>query len=181
LTFLPKGPDAWNALYLPSTPESLLTARNTVITGVLDGFLRGDYRPMYEAYARRVPLEVLEERGRGVLAEMKDQLGSVRGYEILGSGPLVEGVATFVRIDGDRGVQYRQYIWKPEGGLLGYRLLPWLQLPAFFPVAPDRFQAWGSRLSIPIPVGFERGPDRRQTLVLGEGAAAPRLPRAADR
>jgi hypothetical protein len=111
-----------------------------------------------------VALDVLAERAKAGREELEAEIGALNGHVILGSAPLPEGMATFVRLDGDEGSRHRQYLWTTEGALLGYRPLRKLALPAFYPLGGDRFQAWGRRLDVSATVVFEGG-----ALVIGEG------------
>jgi CubicO group peptidase (beta-lactamase class C family) len=147
---------------------------NSVIDGVLAGYVQGDYQPMFESYQGRVPLERLQTRGEEGKRRRERMYGPLQGYDVLGTGFRGERVYTAARLNHEQRSLFRLYVWESDGTLLGYS--PRMDLPVtrFFPVGDGRFRSWESESRTSALISFSFEEDGTVTLVMGDGAAGLR-------
>lgn len=127
------------------------------IDDLVGAYLADDWTPLWEAYGRDMPLELLASRGRGLLRELSERDGSVRGHEVLGTAFRDGRDVTLVRIDFEHGQVYRAYVWDPDRQetLLGVSVRGLDHVLHVIPEEGGAFASWDARTGESRPVRFE--------------------------
>jgi len=172
LVIAPATPEAFSRLYSVAGADlAVAVERDRIIAGVLEGFMKGDHRPAFEAYEGRVPMDDLTARSEARRRQEEAEFGPLTGYDVLGTAILEDGASTLVRMRYGKP-QYRQYLWQKDATLQGFRPMGNPPRILFHPVGEGRFEAWGGRPPVVATVIFAE-----DDLVVGEGSEAPRFRR----
>ncbi len=143
------------------------------IDNIVGDYVEGDYKPLWEAYDRRTPLDRLQERWDRRMRELEREHGAYRSYEILGTALRTEREITLVRFHFDSGVADRAYVWdkNAEEDLLGVSIRGLGATLTFYPEGDDQFRSWDRRTGESRPLRFGLDSDGKAGLGFGEGAS----------
>lgn len=113
---------------------------------VFEGIARGDFDPITrEMKDRGAPDEIKKAVG-GLWARFIDRHGQFKSLDVLGTIPETEAMMTYVRLNFERGSEYRRCRW--EKGALAYILQVALPLiPTYF-VAKSETEFYGYHLGL---------------------------------
>ena len=152
----------------PVDPERArrLSAR---IDEIVMAYLGGNWAPLWEAYGRPEPLASLVARAGARLSGLIEEHGDLRGHEILGTAFRDGRDVTLVRIDFERGSEYRAYVWDPieDERLLGTSIRGLDHVLHVLPEEGGTFATWDARTGESRPVRFEREPGGGVHMLIG--------------
>jgi CubicO group peptidase (beta-lactamase class C family) len=172
LRVIPRG---WTAYgYIHSRPDqdaAVLEALNRETDRIVGAFTGGDFAPLYEAYGGAVPADELRAKYTERRRRWEEELGPMKGYEVLGTGNGPENLLTLVRFRHERGDVTRAYVWQrgPQGRLLGMMMRDADPASRFYPLGGDRFESWDPATGVSIEARIETSPDGTRRLVLKRG------------
>ncbi|HVS03108.1 MAG TPA: serine hydrolase domain-containing protein [Thermoanaerobaculia bacterium] len=154
LALAPQGRQAFTAVHGGDAARAEALGAVATVERFIEGWHRGDFTPLWEAYRRETPKERLAQIYGERRAGFEEALGPWQGFEVLGVEPWPEGVAVTVRADFARGARYWRYLW--EGGeLTGAQLLSELPPPRFHPTRQGAFASYDLRSGRTLVARFE--------------------------
>jgi hypothetical protein len=165
---------AFSALLSTRTVDSARAHRFTArIDEVVTAYLERDWKPLWEACGRSMPLGSLESRAGARVTAMIESHGPVKGHEVLGTAFREGRDVTLVRIDLERGEVYRAYVWDPqeEESLLGVSGRGLDHVIHVFPEKGGTFSSWDARIGLSRPVRFDVAEDGSTRLWIGSDKA----------
>ncbi|MGA2531447.1 MAG: serine hydrolase domain-containing protein [Candidatus Aminicenantales bacterium] len=172
LALEPEGQAAFSILH---STQPLDPRRRNELDRLLDKAITacraGDYKPFYEAYGGKAPLDLLKNRWQELLAEAEKENGRFQRHEILGTARTAERDETVVRLIFEKGTVERTYVWSFEEkprlqGVSRRGLKVRLQ---FLPESRTEFASWDGGIRPSKPLRFEKDADGRLRLRLGAG------------
>jgi len=141
---------------------------------LVEASAKGDYKPMHEAFGSRIPLAEVEAMESNLWQERRRRYGELKRTEILGSASRGRGVATFVRLDFEHGMQFLRYMW--DGGVLaGARTLPKPPEAVFLPQSASEFASFNLRDPSPVHIRFDVSVDGSVTGLTLAGMTAKKI------
>lgn len=149
------------------------------IDQIVTAFLDGDYAPLWQAYARRVSQEFLQQRWDARMRQMEEQHGSLESHEVLGTALRDERDITLVRFLFADGHVDRAYVWDrdAEERLLGVSRRGLGAEVTLYPEGDGTFASWEPRTGESRPFHFTHQTNDGATLRFGEGDLASRATR----
>jgi CubicO group peptidase (beta-lactamase class C family) len=141
---------------------------------IITGNRKGDFGPLFKAYAGRVAMDRLKARWAEVTKEIEEGRGRILGHEVLGTARTQDRDETVVRFVCERGSVDRTYVWdlKEEGRLLGMSGRGLTVRLRLFPSSARDFFTWDGGIRPPKMIHFETGPDGKTGLRLGDAKDA---------
>ncbi|MEW6212377.1 MAG: hypothetical protein AB1631_28890, partial [Acidobacteriota bacterium] len=100
---------------------------------VFEGVARGDFSPVLKEMKGRAAPDEIEKAIGGLWARFISRHGQFKSVDVLGTVPETEAMMTYVRLNFERGEEYRRLRW--EKGALAYIL------QVALPLIPTRFVA----------------------------------------
>jgi CubicO group peptidase (beta-lactamase class C family) len=155
-------------------PPGRLSKLSELTEAFIAGNMKGDFKPLFEAYGGAVPLDRLKAHW----AELQTMNEKVRGkalrFEVLGSARTAERDETVVRFYCEKGTVDLTYVWdlEKEGRLLGRSARGLVARLRLYPSGKRDFFTWDGGVRPPKKIHFEPGPDRKLRLTL-EGSVTP--------
>jgi len=155
LVLVGKGKEAFILLFSGDLGSQKLSSDlNDRTAIILEKSAKHDYRPLYEAFEKQIPLERIESMELEMWQARKQHFGSFKGFEVLATvSDLTEGATTFVRLDFERGFTFLQYLWKGNS-LGGIRPLQALPENVYLPQSETDFVAYNLRSSTTMRLRF---------------------------
>jgi hypothetical protein len=143
---------------------------------IVGAYTTGDYKPLWEAHGRHTSLEELQRRWDGRMQELERDLGSYRGYEVLGTALRSEREITLVRFKFDRGTSDRAYVWdkNEQEHLLGVSIRGLAADSTFYPESDDHFRSWNRDTGETRALSFRVDSEGAAHLFLGENTTTIR-------
>lgn len=170
LRVVPEDPLAFSTLLsLRPVDRARAERLSAKIDEVVTAYLSGDYEPLWEAYGRPMPLEVLAERGQQRLASLAEDNGSLEGHEILGTAFRDGRDVTLVRLVFESGEAFRAYVWNPEEEetLEGSSVRGLDHVVHVLPQVDGTFATWDGRTGTSRTVRLETGQGDGARLIIG--------------
>ena len=179
LLIQPASADADAALRASSPEEAArLTERSERIATIVDALLRGDARPLWEAYARRTPLDELTATYRDRLRGFEAEHGRLEGFTVHGTRPLgPETDVTPFTLRYAGGSRDLAYVWEPDGALRGLRMTFDASPTPWWPIGEGGFRSFALTDPEPRTAAFEVGEGDEIALVLTLGERTLRATR----
>jgi CubicO group peptidase (beta-lactamase class C family) len=173
LTLEPEGQAAFSILH---STQPLDAKRGNELNRLLDKAITacraGDFKPLYDAYGGKAPLDLLRSRWQEFIAEGEKENGRFQGHEILGTARTADRDETVVRLIFEKGAVERTYVWSFEEkprlqGVSRRGLKVRLQ---FLPESGTEFGSWDGGIRPSKPLRFEKDAAGRLHLRLGAGS-----------
>jgi len=172
LLITPDDPRAF-AYLLSTRPVDLqrtqrLSAR---IDSIVSAYVKGDVRPLWEAYSRRVTLEYLTQILDQRMQSLEEEHGALQRHQTLGTALRTEREISLVRLYFENGFTDRAYVWRKGTGedLLGVSRRGLALSQVFYPEGVEEFASWDPRTGESRPMSIERDEEGHLRLRLGEG------------
>jgi CubicO group peptidase (beta-lactamase class C family) len=124
---------------------------------IIAGCRKGNFKPLFEAYGERVPMERLKDGWAEAIKEIEDAHGAILRHEVLGSARTEDRDETVVRFYCERGTVDRTYVWdiRQEGRLLGVSMRGLAVRLRLFPCGEREFFTWDGGIRPPKIVHIE--------------------------
>lgn len=170
----PKGREAFAVLHSTRPLDrERVTQLSDRIDGLVAAFMGGEFGPISEAYGGRVSPARLKTLWGEKVAELAEKMGSIQGYQVLGSALRDERDVTVVRFRFERGHLDRAYVWTldAEPLLRGVSMRGVNPVLRFVPVGEAAFGSWDGGITASKPLRFERAGGGAWRMELGKGSA----------
>lgn len=118
--------------------------------------VQGDNRLLYEANGQPGPYEEFDARHKEMWQRMQRHNGAFQRFEVLGTGSIAMGLATYVRLSFEKGARIVEYGWM---GPAIERILVYERMPgrSFLPQSATEFAALEPRSWRVVRLRFEAG------------------------
>jgi CubicO group peptidase (beta-lactamase class C family) len=138
------------------------------------GNMKGDFKPLFEAYGGAVALDRIKAHWEELLAMNGKVRGKVLRFEVLGSARTAERDETAIRFYCEKGTVDLTYVWdlEKEGRLLGRSARGLAVRLRLYPFGAGDFFTWDGGIRPPKKVHIESGPDGRRRLILDGSSVA---------
>jgi CubicO group peptidase (beta-lactamase class C family) len=170
-----EGRRAFSLLNSTRAAETARLDRISELMGsVIAANMKGDFRPLFEAYGGNVAIERLRDHWNDLLAESEKVRGKVRRFEVLGTAATDERDESVVRFYCEKGTVDLTYVWEAEneGRLLGRSARGLTVRMRLYPSGAGDFFTWDGGVRPPKLVHVETGADGRTSLTLSGQATA---------
>jgi CubicO group peptidase (beta-lactamase class C family) len=144
--------------------------------GIIAANMRGDFKPLFNAYGGNVPLERLKARWEDLLAANEKVRGEVQRFAVLGTARTAEGDESVVRFSCEKGTVDLTYVWdiEKEGRLRGRSARGLTVKIRLYSSGGHDFFTWDGGVRPPKTIQIETGSDGQTRLRIGAGAEAVR-------
>lgn len=143
--------------------------RLSKLTGTfVAGNMKGDFKPLFEAYGGAVALDRLKAHWEELLAMNEKVRGKVLRFEVLGSARTEDRDETVIRFYCEKGTVDLTYVWdfEKEGRLLGRSARGLTVRLRLYPSGAGAFFTWDGGIRPPKKVHIEPGADGMLRLML---------------
>jgi CubicO group peptidase (beta-lactamase class C family) len=173
LEVAPEGQDAFDAVS-GARPAGASSRDLTDLTaGLIEKGSRGDYGAVHAVLGGEITLDEARAMARESWDAMRERHGAFRRFEVLGTSARGEGSGeTLARLEFDRGVVYRQYVWR-DGVLDGIRPLETAPGVRFYPESESTFSSFDVRSHRTVRLKVEGPDDGGEAALVLETAAGP--------
>jgi len=156
-------------------PASRLDKLSKLTEGFVAANMKGDFRPLFDAYGGGVALDRLKARWEDLLATNERIRGKVQRFEVLGTARTEDRDETVVRFYCEKGTAELTYVWdiEKEGRLQGRSARGLTVRMRLYPCGEYDFFTWDGGIRPPKSVRIEKAADGNMRLTLmGAGPAA---------
>ena len=91
------------------------------VAKAVEASIKGDNHLLYQVNGEPGPYEDFDRENRDVRQRMERNNGALKGFAVIGTGPGGVGLATYVRMEFERGVRFVEYGW--DGPFVGQILV----------------------------------------------------------
>ncbi len=128
------------------------------IDGIVSAIMKGDFKPIYDAYGGKATLERIETNWNNAVADWTKEHGTLTGYDIVGTAMLRERDITLVRFNFEKGYADRAYVWSKveDHKLLGVSGRGIARDVSCMPITGGGFASWDPRSGDSRPFYFEK-------------------------
>lgn len=132
--------------------------------------MKGDFRPLYDAYGGVVALDRLKARWEELLAMNEKARGKVQRFEVLGTARTADRDETVVRFYCEKGTVELTYVWdiEKEGRLQGRSARGLTVKLRLYPFGERDFFTWDGGIRPPKSIHVATGADGRMSLKIGD-------------
>jgi CubicO group peptidase (beta-lactamase class C family) len=168
-----QGQNAFDALNSVRDAEpGRLETLSRLMDKIISASRKGDFAPLFNAYAGRVPVNRLKQRWGEVTQEIEDGRGRILHHEVLGTARTVDRDETVVRFQCQHGAADRTYVWdlKEEGRLLGMSMRGLAVRLRLYPSGEGEFFTWDGGVRPPklVRIGVSKAMGGRLEIRIGE-------------
>ncbi len=137
---------------------------------IISGNIAGNFSPLFKAYSGKMPIERLKARWTEVTRAIEEDHGRILRFEVLGTARTQDRDETVVRFFCEKDSVEMTYVWdlKEEGRLLGRSERGLTVRLGLIPSGERDFFTWDGGIRPPKAVHFEKAPDGKMGLKLGD-------------
>ena len=155
-------------------PAARLDKLSALTEAFVAANMKGDFKPLFNAYGGGVAVDRLKARWEELLAMNEKARGKVLRFEVLGTARTEDRDETVVRFYCEKGPVELTYVWdiEKEGRLQGRSARGLAVKMRLYPSGEREFFTWDGGIRPPKPVRFEIGADGKVRLSVAGSALA---------